>query len=87
MDASVCMAIVSYTLVKSDLMCLTRLKCVLMLKSLHTLWIVSLNPATYGIVRIKPIVGSVSVLSLEGNSLEPALICRCFSSFFKFYSY
>ncbi len=53
---------------------LPDLNAVLMSKSLHTLWILSLNPAMYGIVRMKPF--SCSVWSLEGNYLEPALIVR-----------
>ncbi len=74
MDDSVVMGIVSLTLVRCDLCVLPNLNAVLMSKSLHTLWILSLNPAMYGIVRIKPFSCSVSVWSLEGNSLDPALM-------------
>ncbi len=74
MDDSVVIGIVSLTLVRCDLSVLPDLNAVLMSKSLHTLWMLSLNPAMYRIVRIQPFSCSVFVWSLEGNSLEPALM-------------
>ena len=74
MDDSVLMGIVSLTLVRCDVCVLPDLNAVLMSKvSTHTLKL-SLNPAMYGIVRIKPFSCSICVWSLEGNSLETALI-------------
>ena len=74
MDDSVVMGVVSLTLLRCDLSILFDCNAVLMSQSLHTLWILSLNPALYGIVRIKPFSCSDSEQSLEGNSWRPALI-------------
>ncbi len=60
MDGSVVMGIVTLIFVRCDHSISPDLNAVLMLKSLHTLWMLSLNPAMYGIVRIKPFSCSLS---------------------------